>query len=80
MRLLSLQTLRQIDDGDGFEWALLDTNAAANAEGLRDEGDLGGGRDLDAELAQPHHWALPTALLIAFLWFTFLTFYNSNTC
>jgi hypothetical protein len=48
VRRLALEVLRQVDDHDRLEGALLDADAAADAELLRDPGDLGVGRDLDA--------------------------------
>lgn len=49
VRALALERLGQVDDHDGVEGALLDADAAADAELLGDPGELGGGRDLDAE-------------------------------
>ena len=51
VRALALEVLRQVDDHDGVEGALLDADAAADAELLGDPGELGGGRDLDAEFS-----------------------------
>ena len=50
-----LQVARQIDDGDGFEGALLDADAAADAKLLGDGGDLVIRRHLYAELAHSHN-------------------------
>ena len=43
VRLGALEGLGEVDDVDGLEWALLHADAAADAELLRDEGDLGDG-------------------------------------
>ena len=58
MRCLLLQVARQVDDGDRLEWTLLDADAAADAELLRDGGDLVIRRHLDAELAHSNNWNL----------------------
>ena len=55
MRCLLLQVARQVDDGDRLEGALLDADAAADAELLRDGGDLVIRRHLDAELAHSNN-------------------------
>eukprot|EP00968_Pinguiococcus_pyrenoidosus_P004549 scaffold301_cov243-Pinguiococcus_pyrenoidosus.AAC.54 len=65
MRDVLLQILWQVDDRDGLEGALLGADVAADAERLRDEGDLGVGRDLDAQLALAHHRTLALAFLPA---------------
>ena len=51
---LRLEVGGQINDVDGVEGALLGTDTASYAQSLRDEGDLGGGVDFDAQLARPH--------------------------
>ena len=67
VRGLLLQVGRQVDDGDGLEGALLDADAAADAQLLADVGDLVVGRHLDAQLAHAHHRAGLLALLPAAL-------------
>ena len=67
VRRLLLQVGGQVDDGDGLEGALLDADAAADAELLADVGDLVVGRDLDTELAHPDDGAGLLALLPASL-------------
>jgi hypothetical protein len=48
MRDLRLEVGGQVDDVDGVEGAFLGADTAADAEALRDEGDLGGVVDFDA--------------------------------
>ena len=46
-----LEVFRQIDDHDRIKGAFFNADAAADAELLGDPGELGGGRDLDAEFS-----------------------------
>ena len=64
---LRLEVGWQVDNVDGAEWALLWTDTASNAEGLRDEGDLGGWINLDTEASRADDWAGLLALLATFL-------------
>ena len=59
--------LRQVDDCDCFEGALLDADTATDAEILGDVRDLRGAAHLDAQLANLHQRARLLALLPAFL-------------
>lgn len=47
---LGLEVCRKINDVDGAKRAFLGTNSTADAEALRDEGNLGVRGDLNAEL------------------------------
>lgn len=67
MRDLGLEVGWQVYDGDGTEGAFLRADAAANAEGLGDEGNTRVGSDLDAELAAADDGAGLFAFLTAFL-------------
>ena len=51
MRNLRLESLRQVDDFDGLEWASLDAHTTTNAEVLGDEADRRVGLHIDAEFA-----------------------------
>lgn len=64
---LGIQVCRQVDDMNGTERAFLRADTAANAEALRDEGDLGIRRDLDAELPGSNDGARLFAFLATFL-------------
>ena len=64
---LRLKVRRQIDDIDGAEWALLDTDTTPNAQTFGDEGDFRFGSNFDAELAGPYNGAGLLAFLTAFL-------------
>jgi hypothetical protein len=44
---LGLEVRGQVDDVDGVEGAFLRADTASDTEALGDEGDLGGGVDLD---------------------------------
>jgi hypothetical protein len=57
----------QVDDVDGTERAFLRTDTTSNAQTLRDEGDLGFGGDLNAQLAGTDHRARLLAFLATFL-------------
>ena len=65
MCLLVFQRFGQIDDSDGLEGTLLDTNTASDAQLFGDVRGLGGGRHLDAHLSHAHDWAVALALLLA---------------
>ncbi len=67
VRGVLVQVARQVDDVNGLEGTLLDADAAADAELLADEGDLGVGRHLDAQLAHAHHRTRLFALLATLL-------------
>lgn len=67
VRDLGLEVGRQVYDGDGAKGAFLRADAAANAEGLGDEGNARVGGDLDAELAAADDRAGLLAFLTAFL-------------
>jgi hypothetical protein len=69
---LRLEVGGQVDDVDGVEGAFLGADAAADAEALRDEGDLGRVVDLDAQLARADNGARFLAFLAAFLGFALL--------
>ena len=64
---LGLEVGGQVDDVDGVEGAFLGADTATNTQALRDEGDLGGRVDFNAELARAHHGTRLLALLPAFL-------------
>lgn len=64
---LRLEVGWQVDNVDGAEWALLWADTASNAEGLGDEGDLGGWINLDTEASRADDWAGLLALLATFL-------------
>mmetsp|Transcript_22633 Transcript_22633/g.55829 ORF Transcript_22633/g.55829 Transcript_22633/m.55829 type:complete len:494 (-) Transcript_22633:8-1489(-) len=61
------EVLGKVNDVDGLKGALLDADSAADAQRLRDEGDLGGRLHLDAELAGAVDGAVLLALLPALL-------------
>ena len=63
MRGLLLEVCREVDDLDGVEGALLDADAAADAQVLADGRDLVQGSQLYAQLPHPHHRATLLALL-----------------
>lgn len=67
MRHLGLEIGGQVDDVDGVEGALLGTDTASDAEPLRDEGNLGLGRDLNAELSGTNDRARFLTFLTTFL-------------
>ena len=52
---LGLEVARQVDDVDGLEGALSHTDAAPDAQLLRDGGDLRRRRNLDTQLACANH-------------------------
>mmetsp|Transcript_40814 Transcript_40814/g.89258 ORF Transcript_40814/g.89258 Transcript_40814/m.89258 type:complete len:226 (+) Transcript_40814:1469-2146(+) len=79
MRRLRAQVLGQVDDGDGLEGALLHADTTADAEGLRNPGDLRILRDLNAQLACTDHWAKLLALLLALLRLTSVRADDGNT-
>jgi hypothetical protein len=64
---LGLQVGGQVDDVDGTERAFLWADTTTDAKTLRDEGDLGFGRDLDAEFSRAYNGAASFALLSTFL-------------
>lgn len=64
---LALEVGGQVDDGDGVEGAFLRADTATDAETFGDEGKLGLGCDLDAELARPDDGAGLLAFLTTFL-------------
>ena len=64
---LLLEVFRQVDDLYGAERALLDADAASDAQVLGDVRHLRGTRHLDAHLANLHHRARLLALLLALL-------------
>jgi|TARA_R110002003_G_scaffold269_2_gene17959 hypothetical protein len=64
---LGLEVRGQVDDVDGVEGAFLGADTAADAEALRDEGDLGRVVDLDAQLARADDGTRLFAFLSAFL-------------
>ena len=64
---LGLEVRGQIDDVDGVEGAFLGADTAANTQALRDEGDLGGRVDFDAQLARADHGTGLFTFLAAFL-------------
>ena len=72
VRGVLLQVLGQVDDVDGLEGTLFDADAAADAEGFGEVGDLGFGAHFDAELAQFDDGAGLFAFLFAFFGFAFL--------
>ena len=59
----NLKDLRQVDDLDGLEGALLHADAAADAQRLGEEGHLVGALHLDAQIPDLHHRAGLLALL-----------------
>lgn len=64
---LGLEVRGQVDDVDGVKGAFLGADAAPDTQALRDEGDLGGGVYLDAQLAGAHHGTRLFAFLTTFL-------------
>jgi hypothetical protein len=72
VRLLALQRLGQVDDLDGLEGTLLDTNAATDAQVLGYVSELGVHCHLNAFFAQLDDGALLLALLSALLGFALL--------
>jgi hypothetical protein len=64
---LRLEIGGQVDDVDGIEGTFLGTDAAADAETFRDEGDFAVGVDFDAEFAGADDGAGFLAFLSAFL-------------
>lgn len=56
---LSLEIGWQVDDGNGIERAFLRADTTTNAKTFRNEGDLGVGRNLDAELARANYGTRP---------------------
>jgi len=75
---LASKSLRQVDNLDGSEWALLDAHAAANAEMLREEANLRGRLHVDAHLALAVEWARLGALLLALLRFALIRVDNGD--
>jgi hypothetical protein len=67
VRDLGLEVRGQIDDVDGVEGAFLRADTTTDTQALRDEGDLGGRVDFDAQLAGAHDGARLLAFLSAFL-------------
>lgn len=63
-----LEVCGQVDNTDGIERAFLWADTAANAQSLRNEGNLGLGSDFDAQLAGTHNWTRLFAFLTTFLW------------
>lgn len=64
---LGLEVGRQVDDVDSVEGAFLRADTTTDTQALRDEGDLGFGRDFDAQLACTDYGARLLAFLPAFL-------------
>lgn len=64
---LGLEVGGQVDDVDGVEGAFLGADTATDTQALRDEGDLGLGRDFDAQLARADYGTRLLAFLPAFL-------------
>jgi hypothetical protein len=64
---LRLQVGGQVDDVDGAERALLDTDTTSNTQAFRNERDLGLRGNLDAKLSSPDDWTRLLALLPTFL-------------
>mmetsp|Transcript_49721 Transcript_49721/g.146960 ORF Transcript_49721/g.146960 Transcript_49721/m.146960 type:complete len:280 (+) Transcript_49721:1225-2064(+) len=67
VRRVGAQVLRQVDDGNRLEGALLHADTATDAERLGDPGDLRVLADLNAELPGAHDGAKLLALLLALL-------------
>lgn len=67
MRDLSLEVCGQVDNVNGAERALLRTDTTTNTQTLRNVGNLGLGRDFDAEFASSNDRAGLLAFLTAFL-------------
>lgn len=63
---LAFQIGRQVDDGNGIEWAFLGADTTANAERLGDESEAGFGGDFNAELPAANNRAGLLALLATF--------------
>jgi hypothetical protein len=63
---LALEVGRQVDDGDGLEWALFRADTTTNAKRLGDKGKTIGGGDLDTEFSATDDGARLFALLTAF--------------
>lgn len=64
---LSLEVRGQVDDVDSIERTLLGADTASYAQALGNEGDLGVGRDFDAQLAGADDGAGLFAFLSTFL-------------
>jgi len=67
VRYLCFEVGGQVDDVNGVEGAFLWADTAPNTEPLRDEGNLGFGRDFDTELACPDYRTRLFTFLAAFL-------------
>lgn len=67
MRDVRLEVRWEVDNGNGTEWASLGTQAAADAESLRDESDTRVGCDFDAQFPALDDRAHFFTLLVAFL-------------
>ena len=73
------KTLRQIDDLDGLERALLDALTTANAHVLTNETDRGSGQHLNTDLACFVYRTRLLALLLALLGLALIGIDNGNS-
>ncbi len=64
---LGLEVGGQVDDVDGVEGTFLGADTATDTQALRNEGDLGGRVDFDAQLARADDGTRLFAFLPAFL-------------
>lgn len=67
MGYMGLEIGGEVDDIDCAEWTFLGTDTTSYAQRLRYEGDLGFGRDFDAEATTTDHGTRLLAFLSAFL-------------
>ena len=65
---LGLKIGRQVDDMDGSKGTFLGADTTTDAQSLRDEGDLGLGGHLDAQLSRANDRTGLFAFLTTFLW------------
>lgn len=76
---VGLEIRGQVDDIDGSKWALLRADTASNAEGFRDECNLGFWSDFNAQATTSNNRTRFLALLSTFLWLALVSTDNSNT-
>lgn len=75
----SFEVFGEVDDLNGLEGTLLDTNATTDAKLLGNGGELVLFRDFDAQLAHLDDGTSPLTLLPAFLGLTFVPAYDGDT-
>ena len=67
MSHLGFKVCGQVDNVDGAEGTLLDTDTTSYAQAFGNEGNFRLGGYFDTELASPYNWAGLFAFLTAFL-------------